>query len=124
MRPEISSLLVPTIYQDLKDDHSVQSYPSVLGVKVNVFFLDHSHPEDHVEESRSKRNTHEAELLASLYRYLRLQGYSEKDITVLALYKDQVLLLRALLKKVCPLSMCDDRSFVGLMVQPIKKKLK
>ena len=100
MRPEISQLLVPTIYSDLKDHHSVLHYPNVEGIKVNVFFLDHDKPEDTPDESRSKRNTHEAKFLASLYLYLRLQGYSEKDITVLALYKDQVLLLRSLIKKV------------------------
>ena len=65
-----------------------------------MFFLKHEEPEDTPDESRSKRNTHEAQFLASLYRYLRLQGYSEKDITVLALYKDQVLLLRSLIKQV------------------------
>ncbi|KAK7116809.1 NFX1-type zinc finger-containing protein 1-like [Littorina saxatilis] len=100
MRPEISRLLVPTIYDDLQDDSSVLTLPAVRGVKVNVFFLAHSRPEDAAEESRSKSNTHEAQVLTSLYRYLRLQGYSEKEITVLALYKDQVLLLRTLIKKV------------------------
>ena len=100
MRPEISQLLVPTIYSDLKDHPSVLHYPNVKGVKVNVFFLDHDKPEDTPDESRSKRNTHEAKFLASLYLYLRLQGYSEKDITVLALYKDQVIQLRSLIKQV------------------------
>eukprot|EP00745_Piridium_sociabile_P032107 TRINITY_DN53821_c0_g3_i1.p1 TRINITY_DN53821_c0_g3~~TRINITY_DN53821_c0_g3_i1.p1 ORF type:complete len:124 (+),score=17.04 TRINITY_DN53821_c0_g3_i1:156-527(+) len=101
MRPEISSLLVPTIYPDLQNHDSVLEYPEVQGVKVNVFFLTHTEPEGAEEESRSKRNTHEAKFLASLYLYLRLQkGYSEKDVTVLALYKDQVLLLRMLIKQV------------------------
>ncbi|KAL8618663.1 hypothetical protein ACOMHN_048839 [Nucella lapillus] len=99
MRPEISSLLVPTIYSELKDHASVGTYPPVKGVKTSVFFLTHSQPEDTMAESKSKRNTHEAELLASLYVYLRLQGYSEKDITILAMYKDQVLLLRTLIKQ-------------------------
>ena len=74
--------------------------PMLKGSRSNVFFLDHDKPEDTPDESRSKRNTHEAKFLASLYLYLRLQGYSEKDITVLALYKDQVLLLRSLIKQV------------------------
>ena len=100
MRPEISRLLVPTIYSDLQDHSSVLCYPKVEGVKVSMFFLKHEEPEDTPDESRSKRNTYEAQFLASLYRYLRLQGYSEKDITVLALYKDQVLLLRSLIKQV------------------------
>jgi hypothetical protein len=47
---------------------------------------------------------------SSVYRYLRLQGYSEKDITILAMYKDQVLLLRHLIKKV---KTFNERKFVS-----------
>ncbi|KAK7476870.1 hypothetical protein BaRGS_00031873 [Batillaria attramentaria] len=100
MRPEISSLLVPTIYTQLHDHPSVKNYPHVKGVMHDVFFLNHQHPEDTPEDSKSKQNTHEAEFLAGLYRYLRLQGYGAKDITILALYKEQVMLLRKLIKEV------------------------
>ncbi|XP_076465430.1 NFX1-type zinc finger-containing protein 1-like [Babylonia areolata] len=100
MRPEISSLLVPTIYSRLEDHDSVLDYPEVAGVQTSVFFLTHSQPEDAVEDSKSKRNSHEARLLASLYLYLRLQGYTERDITVLATYNGQVVLLRSLIKQV------------------------
>jgi hypothetical protein len=68
MRPEISALLVPTIYKSLEDHYSVLRYPNVKGVKVNMFFLNHSQKEDAANESRSKSNMHEAQLLASLYK--------------------------------------------------------
>ena len=45
MRPEICSLLVPTIYQDLVNHDSVLSYPNVRGMAKNLFFVKHSEPE-------------------------------------------------------------------------------
>ncbi|XP_046562907.1 LOW QUALITY PROTEIN: NFX1-type zinc finger-containing protein 1-like [Haliotis rubra] len=94
MRPEMSQLLVPHIYKTLKDDDSVFSYPDVRGMASNVYFLSHEIEEDHDEESLSHRNKHEADFLTKLYRHLRLQGYLCSEITVLALYNDQVQALR------------------------------
>lgn len=39
MRPEISSLLTPTIYKTLKDHPSVLNYENVRGFKHNIYFL-------------------------------------------------------------------------------------
>lgn len=53
MRPEISSLIVPTIYPDLKNAESVHNRPDIRGVTSNVFFVTHDHPEDEVGFSRT-----------------------------------------------------------------------
>ncbi|XP_067652457.1 NFX1-type zinc finger-containing protein 1-like [Haliotis asinina] len=94
MRPEMSQLLVPHIYKTLKDDDSVFSYPDVRGMASNVYFLTHEIEEDHDDESLSHKNRYEADFLTKLYRHLRLQGYHSSEITVLALYNDQVQALR------------------------------
>lgn len=48
MRPEICKLLVPTIYGDLENHSSVFSYPPVKGFLKNIFFVNHSNPEEAV----------------------------------------------------------------------------
>lgn len=56
MRPEISRL-VKHIYTDLQDYiPKVGHYGNVLGVKHNVFFIDHQHPETQNKEMRSTSN--------------------------------------------------------------------
>jgi len=42
MRPEIASLLTPTIYPNLKNHISVFNRENVCGVKENLFFLNHN----------------------------------------------------------------------------------
>lgn len=46
MRPEIAALISPHIYSDLANHASVHSFPDVLGMKNNLFFLSH----DYIEE--------------------------------------------------------------------------
>lgn len=48
MRPEISALITPLIYPDLKNHESVMCLEPIEGVKKNLFFLDHSMPETSV----------------------------------------------------------------------------
>ncbi|XP_034246882.1 LOW QUALITY PROTEIN: NFX1-type zinc finger-containing protein 1-like [Thrips palmi] len=89
MRPEVARLISPAIYPDLKNHPSVEDFPAVLGVAKNVFFVDHKHPEEVVEDAQSFQNSHEAEFLSSLVKYLLLQGYDPSRITVLSTYKGQ-----------------------------------
>lgn len=42
MRPEISSLISPAIYEQLDNHYSVTEYESVVGVEKNLFFLKHN----------------------------------------------------------------------------------
>lgn len=94
MRPEISSLLTPTIYKTLKDHPSVLNYENVRGFKHNIYFLDHTHPESQTEFSTSHMNEFEAKMIVRLFRYLVLQGYSRQQITILSTYNDQVKLIK------------------------------
>lgn len=48
MRPEISTLLVPTIYPNLLDHPCVQQRERIKGIDKNVFFISHEHHEQEV----------------------------------------------------------------------------
>lgn len=41
MRPEIASLLTPTIYYELKNHISVECFEHVRGITKDLFFLNH-----------------------------------------------------------------------------------
>uniref|UniRef100_T1IUF3 AAA+ ATPase domain-containing protein n=1 Tax=Strigamia maritima TaxID=126957 RepID=T1IUF3_STRMM len=94
MRSEISSLLVPHIYESLLDHPAVLRYPNVKGVAQNVFFLDHDIPEEAADGSTSHANRHEAEFLVSFCEYLLQQGYKRSQITILTPYSGQLSLMR------------------------------
>ena len=89
MRPEISQL-VKHIYPNLSDHHSVLTFNRVLGVKFNMYFLDHNVNEDHLDrDGLSKSNSHEVRFIAQFASYLLKQGYSHSDITILTFYEAQ-----------------------------------
>jgi superfamily I DNA and/or RNA helicase len=48
MRPEVASLICPTIYPHLVNHPSVYTFPPVRGVSKNVFFLDHTSKDEQV----------------------------------------------------------------------------
>ncbi|XP_069114828.1 NFX1-type zinc finger-containing protein 1-like [Argopecten irradians] len=91
MRPEIADLLTPAIYPELQNHPSVLGMENVLGVLHNLYFLNHN-VEEHEslhQDLKSHRNQHEVDFIAQYYRYLRLQGYSSEEITILTTYKEQ-----------------------------------
>ena len=96
MRPEVSRLVSPSIYNDLKDHETVQRYDSVLGVAKDVFFIDHNESEKHNEDGSvtTHANFFEATYLVSLCRYLLRQGYDPHDITILTAYRGQLMELK------------------------------
>ncbi|XP_061166134.1 NFX1-type zinc finger-containing protein 1-like [Saccostrea echinata] len=94
MRPEISCMLTPAIYPSLQDHLTVLEYQDVKGMKHNIFFIDHQNPESQTNYSTSYTNDFEVEMIANLYKYLILQGYSNSDITILSAYNDQVRKIR------------------------------
>ncbi|KAJ7647110.1 hypothetical protein FB45DRAFT_821739 [Roridomyces roridus] len=97
MRPQISSLIRNALYPALQDHRLVTEYPDVRGFSKNVFFLSHSHREnDGAEESSSKYNTFEVNMIKDLVLYLLRQGcYSEDgDIVVLCAYLGQLARVR------------------------------
>jgi hypothetical protein len=48
MRPEISKLITPSIYEVLHDHESVNEFPDVKGIAKNLYFINHSYPEEKV----------------------------------------------------------------------------
>ena len=97
MRPEISCLVRPHIYESLEDHSSVKGYPSISGVGKNLFFLNHHAWEDSKDDDDllSYTNQFEADFIVALCRYLLKQGkYKHSQITVLTMYKGQLLKLK------------------------------
>ena len=101
MRPEISRLIHPSIYSDLKDHETVQMYDSILGAVKNVFVIDHNVPEKSNKDSdvTTHTNVFEADYLVSLCRYLLKQGYQPYMITILTMYRGQLLELKRKMKR-------------------------
>ena len=101
MRPEISKLICPSIYESLQDADSVKAYDHVMGVGKDVFFIDHTSPEETnlLNDLKSHVNKFEAEYITELCHYLLKQGYSPFDITILTMYRGQLLELRGKMKR-------------------------
>jgi hypothetical protein len=116
MRPEISCLLTPAIYPSLQNHSTVQTYPNVKGIKHNIFFLNHQNPENQTTHSTSYSNDFEVEMVAELYKYIILQGYSNSDITILSAYNDQV---RKIRKRVSEISQQIGRHGNGSIQQQV-----
>lgn len=98
MRPEIASLISPSIYPELTNHESVEQFPSVRGFGKNMYFISHDNLEN--DANTSKENTYEAKFLIRLAVYLLQNQYEPKDITILATYLGQVEVLRKERKKI------------------------
>ena len=99
MRPEISKVM-KIIYPVLTDHDNVKEYPSVRGVTKNTFFISHDHLEDDlIQDTTSRSNTHEANMVVQLTLYLLKQGYEQSEITLLTFYNGQKHLLNRLLEE-------------------------
>jgi len=103
MRPEISALVRHLTYPDLTDGPGTESRPPIRGLQNTVIFVDHNHPEDedsnlsdpkHVGATTSKKNAFEVNMIVKIVQYLKQQGYSSSEITVLTPYLGQLVLLR------------------------------
>ena len=100
MRPEIASLVCPSIYDKLLNHESVELYGHVKGIGHDLFFIDHNHPEKSNEDrDRSHSNDHEADFIVALCKYLLKQGYQPSEVTVLTMYRGQLLELKKRMKK-------------------------
>ena len=95
MRPEIASLICPSIYEKLLNHDNVEHYEHIKGVGKDLFFIDHNHPEKIIaDKDKSHSNDHEADFLIALCKYLLKQGYRPTQITVLTMYRGQLLEMR------------------------------
>lgn len=103
MRPEISVLIQRTLYKRLLDHDDTKNLPDVVGMRNNVFWYDHTHPEDSSsadENQRSKSNVWEVDMTHALVRHIVRQGaYNSKDIAVLTPYVGQLQKLRTAMRK-------------------------
>ncbi|XP_011404801.1 PREDICTED: NFX1-type zinc finger-containing protein 1-like [Amphimedon queenslandica] len=99
MRPQISSLVCPFIYDELIDHETVTTYENIRSCDKNMFFFNHKHPETEIEHLLSHSNVGEAKLVVSLCRHLLKQGYKPSQITVLTAYTGQLLCVRDMMPK-------------------------
>ncbi|XP_066256208.1 NFX1-type zinc finger-containing protein 1-like isoform X2 [Euwallacea similis] len=88
MRPEISQLVKPHIYPNLKDHESTLHRPRIFGMDKCLYFIDHQEPEE-ICQDEGKKNVHEAKFLIALARHLILNGYKPQQITILSSYLAQ-----------------------------------
>jgi superfamily I DNA and/or RNA helicase len=94
MWPEISNLIRTTIYPHLIDHETTKNLPNVVGMRKNVFWLDHRFLEespniDRLQKSRS--NDWEVSMTHALVCYVVRQGiYKSSDIAVLTPYTGQL----------------------------------
>lgn len=99
MRPEISNLIRATIYPRLVDHLTTDHLPDVVGMRHNVFWLDHQNSEESPgadKHQKSKSNDWEVDMTHALVRHIVRQGvYSSSDIAVLTPYTGQLQKLRA-----------------------------
>ncbi|XP_013164299.1 PREDICTED: NFX1-type zinc finger-containing protein 1-like [Papilio xuthus] len=94
MRPEIASLISPHIYPHLLNHPSVEHFPDVRGMTTNLFFFSHDFKENEVDESSSKCNEKEGDLVLGLANYLVQQDYAPEDVTILSAYSGQMFYLQ------------------------------
>ena len=103
MRPEISTLIRETIYPRLLDHETTKSLPHVVGMRNNIFWLDHKNMEEGPQadmHQKSHSNLWEVELVHALVKHIVRQGvYSSTDIAVLTPYTGQLSRLRAKMRK-------------------------
>ncbi|KAJ5915677.1 hypothetical protein N7466_011610 [Penicillium verhagenii] len=97
MRPEISQL-IRSVYPKLEDHESVKSLPNVVGMRNNLFWLDHRCDEDSADDGsrvKSHSNEWEVDMATALVRHLVRQGeYKPTDIALLTPYTGQLRKLR------------------------------
>jgi hypothetical protein len=104
MRPEISMLIRNTIYDKLVDHASTMNTPDVVGLRKNVFWLNHDNVEDgQATDSymdKSKTNAWEVVMIQALVRHVIRQGvYKSSDIAVLTPYTGQLQKIRQAMRR-------------------------
>ena len=99
MRPEISRL-VRLIYRGLEDHPGTMHFTNVVGMRHNVFWLNHEYTEDASGKDHSRSNQWEVEMTRALVLHLIRQSvYSGNDLAVLTPYAEQLQKLRTALSK-------------------------
>ena len=97
MRPEISVLMKHFYNFEIKNHESVFNFENVLGLKKNIFFVTHTHPEQS-SDNKSRSNQFEADYLNKFATFLIKQRYTQSQITILTTYLGQMFLIKSILK--------------------------
>ncbi|XP_017743616.1 PREDICTED: NFX1-type zinc finger-containing protein 1 [Rhinopithecus bieti] len=82
------------------------------GVSSNLFFVEHSFPEQEIQEGKSHQNQHEAHFVVELCKYFLCQEYLPSQITILTTYTGQLFCLRKLM---------PAKTFAGVRVHVVDK---
>ncbi|KAI0667327.1 hypothetical protein C8Q78DRAFT_404096 [Trametes maxima] len=125
MRPTISHLIRTILYPKLEDNAVVQEYPHVQGMQKDVYFYNHLNKEGGTEDSVSKFNTFEVEMIRDLVVYFLRQGsYSGPgDIAVLCAYLGQLQKVRAALRDMKIAVAVDERDAAELARQGLEESV-
>jgi hypothetical protein len=98
MRPEISKPIRETPYPRLIDHQNISAFPGVVGMRKNVFWLNHDNIEGAgpVVQQMSHSNLCVVDTIHPLIRHIVRQGiYSSRDMAALTPYARQLQKLRA-----------------------------
>lgn len=102
MRPEISTLIRETMYPLLEDHSSTKTHPKVVGMRKDVFWLDHDNFEEGARadaHQKSHSNIWEVDMVHALVRHILRQGvYKSTEVAVLTPYTGQLQKIRAKLR--------------------------
>ncbi|GES93124.1 P-loop containing nucleoside triphosphate hydrolase protein [Rhizophagus clarus] len=105
MRKEISDLIRynDKLYPNLIDGDNTTKYEDVRGAQHNVYFIDHSNPEDNSGGEyaiKSHVNRYEVKMVVEMVKYFVRNGYTKPDdIAVLTPYLGQMIKIRDALAK-------------------------
>ncbi|RMY30545.1 hypothetical protein D0866_07926 [Hortaea werneckii] len=97
MHPSISQLVQETLYPDLQNAETLNSFPDVVGMRRRLFWMHHEQLEDRAGDglNTSHTNSYEVEMTAALVKHLVHQGvYKSDEIAVITPYLGQLRLLR------------------------------
>ncbi|KAH9887903.1 hypothetical protein C8Q73DRAFT_808008 [Cubamyces lactineus] len=123
MRPSISHFIRTILYPKLEDNAVVNEYPPVQGMGSDVFFFNHLNKEGGSDDSVSKYNMFEVEMIRDLVMYFLRQGtYSGPgDIAVLCAYLGQLQKVRAALRDLKIAVAVDERDAEELARQGLEE---
>ncbi|EKM48784.1 uncharacterized protein PHACADRAFT_202401 [Phanerochaete carnosa HHB-10118-sp] len=125
MRPDISHFIRTILYPELQDHEIVTQYPHVQGMQKDVYFLNHTNAEGGAEDSASKFNMYEVQMVRDLVLYFLRQGeYSAPgDIAVLCAYLGQLQKVRLALRDLKITVALDERDEQQLAHQGLDEEV-
>ncbi|XP_059490663.1 NFX1-type zinc finger-containing protein 1-like [Neocloeon triangulifer] len=101
--PEMTKLISPLFYENLKDDKSVMQKPEIKVLTKRVSFVTHEFPEQYKTDKYKNilgiKNDHEVEYVIALCNYLLMKNdYEPKEITILTPYTEQVQAIKKVIR--------------------------